>query len=134
MHSTETEVRASCPNYRNSILSTMKHEIKLIVAGALIAAGAAFVFAAPAAENWENHCAKCHGADGKGQTKVGKKLQVKDYTVAAEQAKFTDADAVKATADGVKDQNGKERMKGFKDELSAKEIDELVAYIRKFKK
>ena len=112
----------------------MKHEIKLIVAGAVIAAGAALVFAAPVAENWENHCAKCHGADGKGQTKVGKKLQVKDYTVAAEQAKFTDADAVKATSEGVKDKAGKERMKGFKDELSAKEIDELVAHVRKFKK
>lgn len=112
----------------------MKHEIKLIVAGALIAAGAAFVFAAPVAENWENHCAKCHGADGKGQTKVGKKLQVMDYTVAANQAKFTDAEAIKVTAEGAKDKNGKERMKGFKDELSAKEIEELVAYIRKFKK
>lgn len=44
----------------------MKHEIKLIVAGALIAAGAAIALAAPVAENWENHCAKCHGADGKG--------------------------------------------------------------------
>jgi mono/diheme cytochrome c family protein len=111
----------------------MKHEIKLIVAGALIAAGAAVALAAPVAENWENLCAKCHGADGKGQTKVGKKLQVKDYTAAAEQAKFTDAEAKVATADGVKDKAGKERMKGFKDELNAKEIDELVTYVRKFK-
>ena len=111
----------------------MKHEIKLIIAGALIAAGAALALAAPAAENWENHCAKCHGADGKGQTKVGKKLGVKDYTVAAEQAKFTDAEAKAATAEGVKDKAGKERMKGFKDEISAKEIDELVAHVRKFK-
>jgi cytochrome c6 len=112
----------------------MKNEIKLIVAGALIAAGAAFALAAPVAENWENHCAKFHGADGKGQTKVGKKLAVKDYTVAAEQAKFTDAEAIKVTAEGFKDAAGKERMKGFKDELSAKEIEELVKHVRKFKK
>ena len=113
--------------------NAMKHEIKFIVAGALIAAGAAFALAAPVAENWENHCQKCHGADGKGQTKVGKKLGVLDYTKAADQAKFTDAEAVKATTEGAKDKAGKERMKGYKDELSAKEIQELVAYVRKFK-
>ena len=112
----------------------MKHEIKLIIAGAVLAAGAALALAAPVAENWENHCAKCHGADGKGQTKVGKKLQVKDYTVAADQAKFTDAEAIKATADGVKDKAGKERMKGYKDELKDQEIKDLVTYVRKFKK
>ncbi len=112
----------------------MKHEIKLFAAGALIAAGAALALAAPVAENWENHCAKCHGADGKGQTKVGKKLSVKDYTSAAEQAKFTDAEAIKITSEGFKDAAGKERMKGFKDEVSAKEIDELVKHVRQFKK
>lgn len=111
----------------------MKHDLKLLLLGALAALGAALALAAPAAENWENHCAKCHGADGKGQTKVGRKLQVKDYTSAADQAKFTDAEAIRATTEGVRDQAGKERMKGFKDELSAGEIEELVAHVRKFK-
>jgi cytochrome c553 len=49
------------------------------------------------------------------------------------QAEMKDAEMIKATADGVKDKNGKEKMKGYKDELSAKEIEELVAYIRKLK-
>lgn len=111
----------------------MKHSIKLIAVGAALAAGAAFVFAAPVAENWENHCTKCHGADGKGQTKVGKKLQVKDYTDAKVQAELKDADMIKATAEGVFDKAGKEKMKAYKGELSPKEIEELVAYIRKFK-
>ncbi len=110
----------------------MKIEMKHIFAGALIAAGAAIALAAPAAENWENHCAKCHGADGKGQTKAGKKLNVKDYTDAKVQADMKDEDMIKATADGVFEK-GKERMKAYKDELSAAEIKELVAYIRKFK-
>lgn len=110
----------------------MKHTFQFLVFGPLAALGAALALAAPAAENWETHCAKCHGTDGKGQTKVGRKLQVKDYTSAAAQAKFTDAEAIRATAEGVKDPAGKERMKGFKDELSAKEIEELVAYVRKF--
>ena len=29
---------------------------------------------------WDQQCAKCHGADGKGQTTIGKKLGCKDYT------------------------------------------------------
>ena len=89
-------------------------------------------YAAPAAENWENHCAKCHGADGKGDTKIGKKLKLKDYTDAAVQAKMTDADVAKAIAEGVTE-GGKERMKSFKDVLSKEEADALAAYVRKFK-
>ena len=77
-------------------------------------------------------CAKCHGADGKGQTKAGKKLNVKDYTSAKVQAEMKDEEMVKVTTNGVTE-NGKEKMKSFKDELSAAEIKDLVAYIRKFK-
>lgn len=88
--------------------------------------------AAPASENWENNCAKCHGADGKGETKVGKKLKVKDYTDAAVQAKMTDEEITKAITDGVTE-GDKEKMKAFKDTLSKEEIAELVAFIRKFK-
>lgn len=110
----------------------MNARTKALFLAPLLAVGAALL-AAPVAENWENHCAKCHGADGKGQTKAGKKLKVSDYTDAKVQAKFTDAEAIKATTDGVKDDKGKERMKAYKDELTPKEIEELVAYVRKFK-
>ena len=111
----------------------MKLDIRTILAGGALAAIAAFAFAAPAAENWENHCTKCHGADGKGDTKAGRKLKVKDYTDPKVQAEMKDADMIKATSDGLKDKNGKELMKAYKEELSAKEIEELVAYVRKFK-
>src|SRR5688572_15806750 len=110
----------------------MKLTIRTIFAGGALAAIAAFAFAAPAAENWENHCTKCHGADGKGQTKAGRKLNVRDYTDPKVQAEMKDADMIKATADGVTDKNGKEKMKAYKDELSADEIKELIAYIRSF--
>ena len=111
----------------------MKTTIKILAAGLGFAFAAAFSHGAPAAENWENHCAKCHGEDGKGQTKAGKKLSVKDYTDAKVQAEMKDADMEKAIADGVNDKAGKEKMKAFKDELSNDEIKELVARIRKFK-
>jgi cytochrome c6 len=110
----------------------MKLTVKHILFGAPLMLGAILV-AAPVAENWENHCVKCHGADGKGQTKVGKKLNAKDYTSAKVQAEMKDEDMFKATKDGVFDKNGKEKMKAYKDELSDAEIKELVAYIRKFK-
>jgi mono/diheme cytochrome c family protein len=110
----------------------MKSSLKLLVAGAAFAAAAALTHAAPAAENWDNHCAKCHGADGKGQTNIGKKLKVKNYTDAKVQAELTDDAMTKAISEGVME-NAKERMKGFKDELSPAEIKDLVAYIRNFK-
>lgn len=110
----------------------MKLTTKHLILGLPLLMGAVLI-AAPVAENWENHCAKCHGADGKGQTKAGKKLSVKDYTDAKVQAEMKDEDMIKATANGVNDKAGKEKMKAYKDELSSEEIKELVAYIRKFK-
>ena len=111
----------------------MKNTTKINLTSCLFLLGAALCYAAPAADNWDNNCAKCHGADGKGQTKVGKKLSVKDYTDAKVQAELKDADMAKAIAGGVKDTTGKEKMKAYSGELSPAEITDLVAYIRKFK-
>jgi cytochrome c553 len=105
----------------------------LLLAGFVLAAAATASYAAPVAENWENHCTKCHGEDGKGQTKVGKKLKLKDYTDAKVQAEMKDEEMIKAIAEGINDAAGKEKMKAYKGELSDAEIKELVAYIRKFK-
>jgi len=110
----------------------MKHTVKLAATGVAFLLASALSHAAPAAENWENNCTKCHGADGKGETKIGKKLNLKDYTNAKVQAELKDEDMVKAITDGVFEKE-KERMKSFKGELSADEIKDLVAYVRKFK-
>lgn len=85
-------------------------------------------------ENWTKQCAKCHGEDGKGQTAMGKKLVVKDYTDAKVQEKMKDEEMAKATKEGVKDAEGKVKMKGFADALSDDEIKALVKHIREFKK
>ena len=110
----------------------MKTRTKLALTGFALSLGTGVMLAAPAADNWENNCASCHGSDGKAQTKTGKKLKIRDYTDAKVQAELKDEDMIKATADGVK-VDGKEKMKGFKAELSADEIKDLVAHIRKFK-
>jgi mono/diheme cytochrome c family protein len=112
-------------------LLTMKLTLRhLLFSGAAVVAAA--LSAAPVAENWENHCSKCHGADGKGQTKAGKKAGAKDYTDAKVQAAMKDEEMAKAIANGI-NADGKEKMKAYKDELSTDEIKELVAYVRKFK-
>jgi cytochrome c553 len=104
---------------------------KLAIAGVLLAF-ATTAHAAPAADNWDGSCSRCHSSDGSGSGKMGKKLKLKDYTDAAVQAGLKDADMVKAIKEGVKDEAGTERMKSFKDELSDTEVTDLVAYIRKF--
>jgi len=111
----------------------MKYTSKIALASIVLAFTAGASYAASASENWENSCASCHGADGKGQTKQGKKLKVKDYTDAKVQAELKDEEMVKAILEGVKGENGKERMKGFKEEVSEQDAKDLVAYIRKFK-
>ena len=107
---------------------------KQLIATLFIAiAGLVSTYGADAKANWDKHCTKCHGADGKGQTTMGKKLKVMDYTDAAVQAKFTDEEAFKITKEGKKD-GDKTLMKGFAADLSDDEIKALVAYVRKFKK
>lgn len=105
--------------------------IKMLVAGIALAFAAGSIYAS-AADNWENSCASCHGADGKAQTKQGKKLKIRDYTDPKVQAEMKDEDMLKAILEGYF-QNGKQTMNGFKDEYSEQEAKELVAYIRSLK-
>jgi cytochrome c553 len=91
------------------------------------------VYSADVAANWTEHCAKCHGEDGKGQTKMGRKLAIADLSDSKVQAKFTDDEALKAMKDGVKDKDGKVVMKPAEN-ISADEMKALVAYVRGLKK
>ena len=89
--------------------------------------------AADAKENWDNMCAKCHGAEGKGDTKMGEKLGCKDFTDATVQAAMKDDAAFKAIKEGLKSPDDKTLMKPF-DNLSDDEIKALVAYVHGLKK
>jgi mono/diheme cytochrome c family protein len=103
----------------------------LIIAPIILCAGAAS--AADATGLWNQHCASCHGKDGGGDTMMGKKLSVKDYRDSKVQSAFSDGEAAKAIREGVKE-NGKDKMKPFKEKLSDEDVKALVAYIRSFKK
>jgi cytochrome c553 len=90
-------------------------------------------YAADATTSWADQCAKCHGTEGKGDTKMGKKLNLKDYSDAKVQEGFTDEQAFKALKEGIKDKGGATRMKPAEG-LTDAEITGLVAYVRSLKK
>ena len=107
---------------------------KIILLAAVLGFAAALsAKAADAKENYDNLCAKCHGAEGKGDTKMGTKLGCKDFTDAKVQADIKDDAAAKAISEGLKSDDGKTLMKPF-DTLTADEVKALVAYVHGLKK
>lgn len=76
--------------------------------------------------NWDSHCKKCHAEDGSGDTNIGKKLEVKDYTKAETLAEIGDEELFKMVKDGV---DGT-KMPGYAKKLSDEEITALVVYMR----
>ena len=107
---------------------------KLLTLSIAIAAVAAWsVRAEDAKAVYEKDCAKCHGQDGKGQTKMGQKSGCKDYTDAKVQEALKDDAALKAIKEGVKDKDGKQVMKPSEG-ISDSDAKALVAYMRTFKK
>jgi cytochrome c553 len=107
---------------------------KLLSISTVIVAAATFSAAAGDAKaTFEKDCAKCHGATGKGDSKMGQKLGCRDYTDAKVQADLKDDAAIKAIKEGLKDKEGKTLMKPAEG-LSDSDIKDLVAYMRTFKK
>lgn len=107
---------------------------KLIILAAVVGFAAALnASAADAKENWETQCAKCHGAEGKGDTKMGQKLGARDFTDAKVQADIKDDAAFKALKEGLKSADDKTLMKPF-EQLTDDELKALVAYVRTLKK
>ncbi|HWI55822.1 MAG TPA: cytochrome c [Bacillota bacterium] len=109
----------------------MKKLLPLVLAVAALPALS--LSAADAKALYEKDCAKCHGADGKGDTKMGKKMGARDYTDAKVQAELKDDAALKAIKEGLKDKEGKTLMKPAEG-ISDADAKALVAYMRSFKK
>jgi len=109
----------------------MKRIVPLVIA--ILAIPAVPLLAADAKALYEKECSKCHGPDGKGDTKMGKKLGAKDYTDAKVQADLKDDAAFKAIKEGLKDKEDKTLMKPIEG-ASDDEIKGLVSYMRTFKK
>jgi mono/diheme cytochrome c family protein len=79
---------------------------------------------------YADKCLKCHGEKGKGDGPEAADLEKKpaDYTDKAKMGKFTDEDLKKVTREG------KKPMAAFGKKLTAKEIEDVIGYIRTFAK
>lgn len=104
----------------------------LVLTVAMAALTAWTVRAADAKVLYEEQCAKCHGKEGKGETKMGQKLGAKDYSTAKVQEELKDENGIKAIREGLKDKDGKVLMKPS--EITEADAKALVAYMRTFKK
>jgi mono/diheme cytochrome c family protein len=117
----------------------MLKNLKTIIIGAFVAFAALVIAiqtnARPGAMSTKNaqtgsaktaflrNCARCHGADGLGQTELGRKLDVPDLV--KEGRTLSSAKAKRIIA------NGKSDMPAFGKTLTKKQISSLAAYIRK---
>jgi mono/diheme cytochrome c family protein len=104
---------------------------------ALTAPSLAFLLAAPflflpsvparadaaSAAVYKAKCASCHGADGRGQTAVGKKMKLRDLREPAVQ-KQSNAVLTKIITDG------KAKMPGYDKKLKPEQIKAQVALMR----
>jgi len=104
--------------------------MKKILISILLSSAAAFTAQAYDVDatkaNWERHCSKCHAEDGSAATKLGERLEIKDYTDPASLAELSDEDLFNMTKDGV---DGT-KMPGYGKKLSDQEIHDLVKYMR----
>jgi mono/diheme cytochrome c family protein len=84
-------------------------------------------FASPdGAALYKAKCTSCHGADGSGQTPVGKNMKLRDMR-SAEVQKQTDLELTKVIS------GGKGKMPPFGKSLSTGDISALIAHLRTLK-
>ncbi len=92
---------------------------------ALLLASAVTAFAA-GEDVYKAKCASCHGPDGKGQTAIGKKMDLRD--LASDDVQKQHDSELKLIIE-----KGKGKMPGYKGKLTDKQIDDLIVYIRSLK-
>jgi cytochrome c6 len=105
--------------------------VRLATAGLSLLA-VLFLLSAPiSAQNdgaslFKTKCAACHGADGSGNTTLGKSMKIRDFH-SADVQKQTDAQLTDMIT------TGKGAMPAYKGKLADDQIKQLVGYIRDLK-
>lgn len=106
----------------------MKHNSQIAVLSFLSVCLAIPAIAQQTGEaTYKAKCSMCHGADGTGNTTVGKSMKLRSLK-SPEDVKATDAELLKQTKDGV----GK--MQGYAGKLTDAQIQDVVTYIRTLQK
>jgi len=83
-------------------------------------------YAQDAAAIYKSKCQACHGADGTGDTTMGKKLGARDFH-SPDVAKMTDTELFDIT------KKGKAKMPAYEGKLTDSQIKDLVKYTRTLK-
>jgi mono/diheme cytochrome c family protein len=84
--------------------------------------------AAPSTEAlYKQKCSKCHGADGAGETSLGKVFGAPDFTDSGWWVKHPAGEHVGVIT------RGKKNMPGFGKKLTRAQIASLATYIQRFK-
>jgi cytochrome c6 len=108
------------------MISETKNALRVLLAAIALAAVASWstpLLAQDGATLYKSKCAMCHGADGKGDTPMGKKLSVRDLG-SPEVQKQTDAELTTIIT------KGKGKMTPYGAKLKSEQIGQVVAYIR----
>jgi mono/diheme cytochrome c family protein len=87
---------------------------------------------ADATDLFNKKCAGCHGKDGKGDTTMGRKLNMRNLADPKVQAAATDEQWTKVILEGVKGAGGKNVMPASK--ITDAEVKEIVKLLRALKK
>ncbi len=87
-----------------------------------------------AEQNYRLYCAQCHGTQGNGQginhTADGLAVSPRDHTNAKEMSNLSDGEIRIAIAEGGDAVEKSELMPAWGKTLSAREIDDLILYLR----
>jgi mono/diheme cytochrome c family protein len=93
-----------------------------------VAAGSPAAAAAPSTEAlYKQKCSKCHGADGSGDTSLGRVYGAPDFTDSGWRAKHPSNEFVAVIT------RGKKNMPAFGKKLTRAQISSLATYLQRFK-
>lgn len=103
----------------------------LVMAGSGLASNAWAESAPSAAEElWTKHCVLCHGPQGKGDTKTGEMLGIKDLTDKDYVSSRTDEQLLNSILNGVKNEQGMFTMLPFGAVLKEDQVRVLIEHVR----
>ena len=90
--------------------------------------GESHSLAADASRTYARECVLCHGRDGRGRTRKGRRTHARDLTEASWQDDVSDERLFNSI------NNGRGKMPAFRKSLSESEIDALVSHVRSLRR
>ena len=79
---------------------------------------------------FNDHCATCHGSDGRAQNSKGKFSHARDFTDAKWQDEATDERIFNSITNG---RSVRGNMPAFSNKMNQQEVESLVNFVRSFK-